>query len=104
MILAGDVGGTKCTLIWFAESGPDLQPVFRLSLPTRDYSSFEALLDAFRAAFIKAGHEWSNLSAAAFGVAGAVVDGSVITNNLPWSLQSKTIAENLHLDVGHLSL
>src|SRR5712691_2948804 len=117
MILAGDVGGTKCTLIWFTESAPDkgpakgtgdaepgLEPVFRLSLPTREFSSFEAVLDAFRAAFTKAGHQWAGLSAAAFGVAGAVVDGSVITNNLPWSLQSNTIAENLHLDVNRLSL
>jgi glucokinase len=110
MILAGDVGGTKCTLIWFAkagpgkarpsEAGPGLEPVFRLSLPTRDFSSFEALLDAFRAALIKAGHQWNStsLSAAAFGVAGAVVDGGVVTNNLPWSIESKTLAENLHLD------
>jgi glucokinase len=114
MILAGDVGGTKCTLIWFAEPGrqkdgppgsePSLEPVFRLSLPTRDFSSFEALLEAFRAAFTKAGHELTGLSAAAFGVAGAVVGGSVITNNLPWSLQSRSIAKNLHLDVDRLSL
>lgn len=118
MILAGDVGGTKCTLIWFAEpsqepgqekdgpieSEPSLEPIFRLSLPTRDFSSFEAVLDAFRAAFIEAGHEWTDLSAAAFGVAGAVVSGSVITNNLPWSLQSKSIAANLDLDVNRLSL
>ena len=26
MILAGDVGGTKCTLIWFTESAPDKGP------------------------------------------------------------------------------
>ena len=80
MILAGDVGGTKCTLIWFAENGSSLDPVFRLSLPTRDFSSFEALLDAFRAALVKAGHPWNSnsLSAAAFGVAGAVVDGSTV--------------------------
>ncbi len=119
MILAGDVGGTKSTLIWFAEAGPGkagvgqagpgeggpgLEPVFRLSLPTRDFSSFETLLDAFRAALVKAGHQWSNLSAAAFGVAGAVVDGDVVTNNLPWTIASKTLAENLHLDLGRLSL
>jgi glucokinase len=106
MILAGDVGGTKCTLIWFAEDGPGLDAVFRLSLPTRDFSSFEALLDSFRAALIKAGHQWTNnsLTAAAFGVAGAVVDGSVITNNLPWNLESNIVAENLHLDVNHTLL
>ena len=111
MILAGDVGGTKCTLIWFAEAGPGedgtgLHPRFRLSLPTRDFSSFEALLDSFRAALIKSGHRWTggSLTAAAFGVAGAVVDGSVITNNLPWNLESKTIAENLHLDLDRILL
>ena len=111
MILAGDVGGTKCTLIWFAAAGPGedapgLHPRFRLSLPTRDFSSFEALLDSFRAALIKSGHQWtgSSLTAAAFGVAGAVVNGSVITNNLPWNLESKTIAENLHLDFNRILL
>jgi glucokinase len=118
MILAGDVGGTKCTLIWFAEDRPNagsgkaglgegepvLEPLFRLSLSTRDFSTFEALLDAFRAALVEAGHRWTNPSAAAFGVAGTVVDGSVITNNLPWSLQSNTIAQNLDLDANRLSL
>ncbi len=118
MILAGDVGGTKCTLIWFAEARPrkaqaglaedglGLDPLFRLSLPTRAYSSFEFLLDAFRAALVKAGHQWnsSSLGAAAFGVAGAVVDGGVVTNNLPWNIESKTLAESLHLDANRLLL
>jgi glucokinase len=116
MIVAGDVGGTKCTLIWFAEArpsedgpgeaGPELDPVFRLSLLTRDYSSFEAVLDAFREALGNAGHQWSRttLSAAAFGVAGAVVDGGVVTNNLPWNLDSKTLAEDLQLEVSRTLL
>jgi glucokinase len=106
MILAGDVGGTKCTLTWFAENGATLRPIFRHSLPTKDFPNLETLVAEFRVALIKADHEWSgnNLSAAAFGIAGAVVEGRVITNNLPWNVEANSLAESLGLDVNRTLL
>jgi len=102
MILAGDIGGTKCTLTSFAENESDLKPVFRFSAPTREFASVEILLKKFRAEAAKGGHELprNQLTAAAFGVAGAVVNDRVVTNNLPWVVESRSLADTLDLDAG----
>ncbi len=50
MILAGDIGGTKCNLALLreAETGA-LEPVFQCRYATRDFSRFEDLVEDFRA-------------------------------------------------------
>ena len=51
MILAGDIGGTKCNLAIFREtSGTSLELVFQRRYATRDFSRFEDLVDHFRQA------------------------------------------------------
>ena len=47
MILAGDVGGTKCSLGLFVEEGAFLRPVFQRRLATRNYGGFEELIEDF---------------------------------------------------------
>jgi len=47
MILAGDIGGTKCNLGAFEERGATLDLVFQNRYATRDFSSFEQLVDTF---------------------------------------------------------
>jgi len=47
MILAGDIGGTKCNLALFAESGEKLSLTFQARIPTRDSASFIEVLEKF---------------------------------------------------------
>lgn len=97
MILAGDIGGTKCTFTLFTHSDSSLTPAFRVSLPTKSTSNFEALLAQFRHEAVKQGHKLDQLQAAAFGVAGAVVGDRVLSSNLPWPVERKSIADALNL-------
>jgi len=101
LILGGDIGGTKCNLAVFREAeGATLQPVFQCRYATRDFSRFEDLI----AHFLRQGAEHGamttgqRISAAGFGVAGAVVEGRLHANNLPWTLNPSELAQRL--DVG----
>jgi glucokinase len=96
MILAGDVGGTKCTFMLFEHSDGSLHSTFRHTLATKGGASFESLVDQFRAEAQREGHALE-LTAAAFGVAGAVVGDRVLSNNLPWPVENNTIARALDL-------
>jgi len=97
MILAGDVGGTKCTFTLFTQSDSGLNPAFRLSLPTKSAATFEAVLGQFRNEAASQGHDLNQLKAAAFGIAGAVVGDRVLSSNLPWPVERKFIATALNL-------
>ena len=97
MILAGDVGGTKCTFTLFTQSDSGLNPAFRLSLPTKSAATFEAVLDQFRNEAVSQEHDLHQLKAATFGIAGAVVGDRVLSSNLPWPVERKSIATALNL-------
>jgi glucokinase len=100
MILAGDVGGTKCNLGLFTKSGPALRSVFQRRLATRDYAGFEDLIGDFleRAAGPNRSARGQEIEAAGFGLAGVVVDGSLHAGNLPWVLNGSALAQKLHLN------
>lgn len=105
MILAGDIGGTKCTLTLFESDGGQLKAIYRNTAPTRDFRSFESLLDHFRGQANENGVTWeSNLRAAGFGVAGTIIDATAVSSNLPWPVDSKTIAASLKLDLSRVLL
>src|SRR5260221_3233748 len=72
MILAGDVGGTKCNLGLFLQDGPALRSVFQRRLATRDYAGFEDLVEEFlkQAIAADANSKEPAIEAAGFGVAG----------------------------------
>jgi len=99
MILAGDVGGTKCSLGLFTVKGLGLNSVFQLRVATRDYSGFEDLIGDFleRASEANGSARGQRIEAAGFGLAGAVVDGSLQAGNMPWVLNGSALAEKLHL-------
>ena len=99
MILAGDIGGTKCTLVLFEEDGSTLKPVHRVSQPTRAFSGIEALLADFQKRAQQDGIALTNvnLKAAAFGVAAAIIGGRAVSNNLPWPVESAGMASALGL-------
>ncbi len=100
MILAGDVGGTKCSLGLFEKNGPTLRSVFQRRLPTRDYAGFEDLIGDFleQAAGVNKSADIREIEAAGFGLAGVVVDGSLHAGNLPWVLNGSALARKLHLN------
>lgn len=97
MILAGDIGGTKCTLILFVREDSGLRAVFRFSMPVRDFADLESLLEKFVAHARANGHSWpgSGEAVAAFGVAGTIAGDQVVSNNLPWAVDRGKIAEQL---------
>ncbi|MFZ5465707.1 MAG: glucokinase [Pseudomonadota bacterium] len=89
MFLAGDIGGTKTVLALYTQRAGELELEREASVPSRDHALFEDILDAFL------GIDRPVLRAAAFGVAGPVVDGRCRTTNLPWVLDEADLAARL---------
>ncbi len=96
MLIAGDIGGTKSNLVAYDESGAKLEIVARKRFATRDFSSFEKLVEEFsRHAFGSAAKR--SIAAAGFGVPGTVVDGRLHAAHVPWVLDSASLAASLGL-------
>lgn len=95
MILAGDVGGTKCNLALFAEKNGKLDVVFRERFASKEFAQFDYIIREFsrRAAAYGGQHK---ICAAGFGVAGPVINNRIHATNLPWVVD----AENLAAEVG----
>src|SRR5256885_16552570 len=97
MILAGDIGGTKCNLGLFAGGGPrPLRLVFQRRYATREYGSYEDVVRDFLRKARSSGQA-SPVTAAAFASAGALVDGHFQCVNVPWPLDSANLARQLKL-------
>jgi len=99
MILAGDIGGTKCNLGLFQQEGLALRSVLQRRLATQDYTGFEDLIEAFLQQATAAGESASGpaIDAAGFAVAGAVVEGRHYSENLPWELDASALTRKLNL-------
>jgi glucokinase len=99
MILAGDVGGTKCNLGLFLQDGLSLRSVFQRRLATREYAGFEDLVEDFlkQAIAAVANSKELPIDAAGFGVAGVVAGGRHYSENLPWVVDVVSLAHKLHL-------
>jgi glucokinase len=96
MLIAGDIGGTKSNLVAYDESGAKLAIVARKRFVTRDFSSFEKLVEEFsRHAFGTSAQ--NSVTAAGFGVPGTVVDGRLHAAHVPWVLDSVSLAASLGL-------
>jgi len=107
MILAGDIGGTKCNLAIFqGTNGARQRPVFQRRYATRDFSRFEDLIVQFRKEAFESdfGLEREAIDAAGFGVAGAVVGAQLLANNLPWTLNLPALASSLDLRLENIVL
>jgi glucokinase len=106
MILAGDIGGTKCNLAAFEQRCATLHLVFQNRYATRDFSSFEQLVDAFSREAANQGAVPPEIrySAAGFGVAGTVLDGRLHAINLPWILDTAALAAKLNLRIDDIVL
>ena len=96
MILAGDVGGTKCNLALFSEKGGKLTPVFKQRFASKDFAQFDLIVREFsRQAAPHLAKE--RVRAAGFGVAGPVIDNRVRATNLPWTVDAGVLASELKL-------
>jgi glucokinase len=106
MILAGDIGGTKCNLAVFEEHSSSLQLVFKRRYATSEFSSLEKLIERFfrECAADSGARPAGKICAAGFGVAGALVDGRLVANNIPWELTASALALKLGLDLEQLTL
>jgi len=96
VILAGDVGGTKCNLALFSESDGKLTPVFSRRFASKEFAQFDLIVKEFSRQ--AAPHLSSNgILAAGFGVAGPVMHDQVRATNLPWIVDAETLSRELHV-------
>jgi glucokinase len=94
VILAGDVGGTKCNLALFRDENGTLKPVFRQRFASKEFAQFDLIVKEF--ARLAEPHLASDpVIAAGFGVAGPVISNHVRATNLPWSVDARTLSSEL---------
>ncbi len=94
MILAGDVGGTKCNLALFAEKNGKLEFVFRERFASKEFAQFDFIIREFaRRAAPHLGSE--KIQAAGFGVAGPVINNRIHATNLPWIVDADSLAREV---------
>ena len=86
MLLAGDIGGTHARL---ALLSPDGRAVRQEVFESRSFPSLEAVLRTFL------GKPAPRVTAAAFGVAGPVVNGRCVATNLPWVIDARVLSRKL---------
>jgi len=96
VILAGDIGGTNTRLAYFAEEDGVVVWKLHAKYASKGYSKFEDIIFDFISKYkVPIEH-------AAFGIAGAVVDGTVQATNLPWVVSSESLSKLLHPAQIHL--
>jgi len=89
MILAGDMGGTKCNLGLFDVEGGKLKRITYKRYASADYAAAEKIVQEF------ARETGAKVTAASFGIAGPVVNNTVRATNLPWLIDGAVIAREL---------
>lgn len=94
MILAGDIGGTKCNLALFESRQGTLRRVGQRRFASKDYSAVEEIVGEFLREIRSEGRT-ERIDAAAFGVAGPVVDQRVRATNMPWLVDGASLARFL---------
>ena len=106
MILAGDIGGTKCNLGGFVQDGAGLRLVHQRRFASRDFAGVEQLIEEFRreAADTIKSQAAGEIVAAGFGVPGTVVGGKRLSINLPWALDPSAVARSLKLELSRIAL
>src|ERR1700733_6426068 len=86
VILAGDVGGTHARLALMQAQGESFSIVTEKIYPSHNYSKLEDIVSEF----LKENKTKPDL--AGIGVAGPVRDGKCVATNLPWIVDSGTLA------------
>ncbi|HUG43303.1 MAG TPA: glucokinase [Acidobacteriota bacterium] len=97
MILAGDIGGTKCNLSLFDGEQDHFDPVVEKSFPSQQYPGLEeVILDFLSDPEVESFR--SETKRICLGVAGPVVGGRVKTTNLPWTADTDRLREKLKVE------
>lgn len=96
MLLAGDIGGTKTVLALFSPENGPRQPLAKETFSSKAYDSLEGIIRAF------VGKETYEVTHAAFGVAGPVVNDQAQITNLPWVISEQQLATTFDLEAVHL--
>jgi glucokinase len=91
LILAGDVGGTKCSVALFSEKDGKLTPVFKQRFASKEFAQFDRIVHEFLR--LAAPHLEGGIQAAGFGVAGPVIKDQVRATNLPWTVNSEALID-----------
>jgi glucokinase len=99
MLLAGDVGGTKTLLGLFERAPSRPKPVVVDEFVTLEFDGLEAIVDHFLTARQTTPRD---LTAASFGVAGAITDQVAHLTNVPWLVESASVMAALGLERVHL--
>jgi glucokinase len=97
VILAGDIGGTKCNLALFEVHGKSHRKIIDQRYESREFPTFDEMIAKFlldtRDETKGAGKHY--IEGAGFGVAGPVIDHRVKATNLPWIVDRATLAKQL---------
>jgi len=96
VILAGDVGGTKCNLALLSEENGKLTPVFNHRFASKEFAQFDLIVREF-ARLAEPLLKTQRVRAAGFGVAGPVINNRVRATNLPWIVDAAKLAEELQV-------
>lgn len=91
MILAGDIGATKTNLAYYMVEGDHLVQKVVKSYPSRRHQSLNEVVERMLS------EHPANISAAAFGIAGPVVNGKSRLTNLGWDVDGREVAGILGL-------
>jgi glucokinase len=94
VILAGDVGGTKCNIALFSEKSEKLEVLFRQRFASKDFAEFDLIIREFmrQAAPHLVGEK---VRGAGFGVAGPVINNRIHATNLPWIIDAASLSKEL---------
>jgi len=97
VILAGDIGGTKCNLALYEIHGKSHRKIIKQRYESREFPTFDEMISKFlfdtRAETKGAGA--NAIEAAGFGVAGPVIDQRVKATNLPWVVDASALSAQL---------
>src|SRR3974377_1365096 len=97
VILAGDVGGTKCNLALFSEKGGKLEFVYRQRFASKDFSKVELIVKEFtRRADSHLGGE--KIVRGGVGVAGPETNNRLHATNLPWIIEADVLSGELDVN------
>jgi glucokinase len=92
MILAGDIGGTNSRLAFYEANNGIIRQVSAAVYPSQEFSSLDEIVLKFVAT------SKVQPDTVCLGVAGPVRNGRVEASNLPWVIDAKRLAEELHIE------